>query len=193
METPRMIATNTLSDRTVELINNSTERVLLEVMSFECNGRMQRIAAALSEAAIRGVNTSVIYDRYSYFDVATKRGTEGYFDLRSSLKELSEQGVQLMKVGGLHPNPFARRHHAKAFIVDTYTLAGGGTNLTDDTFDHYDFMLEFYNPKIADTLYEALPRIAVERNDAIITIDEQSRFIIDGGKPGVSPNTRCCS
>lgn len=94
--------------------------------------------------------------------------------------------MRLIKVGGLHPNPFARRHHTKAFIIDDYALVGG-TNLTDDTFGHYDFMLEFHDPKIADALYKALPRIAVERNDAIIPIDKQSRFIVDGGRPGVSP------
>lgn len=174
-------------DRLVEAVDNASERVLLETMALDHIGNMESVLDSCRRARKRGLAVLLIYDRYAYPNLVMERGLGALRSLQDYLKTLESEGVHLQKVGGIEINPFAGRHHAKVVIADDMVYAAGGINLSDEAFSTRDYMFEFQDEELADRLFEQLPIAADERPDQlIIPVDEQSRFILDGGTKGQS-------
>lgn len=174
-------------DRLTTAIEGAEERVLLETMTFDCLGDMEAIVESCICARKRGAEVLLIYDRYTYLNLAFDKGPKAAKDLRRQVERLEAKGIKTQKVGGIEPNPFAGRHHVKAVVADDTVFMAGGINLSGASFEARDYMIEFNDHLMADRLFEALPRIAAERPESeVIPVDEDSRVVIDGGVKGVS-------
>lgn len=180
---PRLIpAGDQYRDDVIAAIDNAGERIILETMVLDNVGSMEPILESLRRARKRGAYTLLIYDRYAYPSLAMEHNLAALSNLKSCLRDLSAEGVDMQKVGGAEPNPFAGRHHVKAVIADNTIFAAGGINLTGKSFKTLDYMIEFEDKQLADRLSEALPRLATERPvSEVIPVDEESEFILDGG------------
>lgn len=169
------------------LARASSKRIMLDTMSIESYRGVVPIMNSVLSASSRGVDTTLIYDRpYSYFDVATKHGHKGVYELRRLEKSMAQAHMKLLAVGETGVNPFAGRHHTKTYIFDDYVLTGGGANLVDDTFGHHDYMLRYDDPDLADRLYDILPKQAKSKESYVMTLDDDNEIIFDGGVRGKS-------
>lgn len=177
-----LVGVKDYQEELLRLIKGSEFRVLLETMVVDSYGAMEGILEACIAASARGVEVTIVYDRYSAFSAVTERGIGGVRRLKAALNRLKSNGIKLRKVGKISMNPFAGRNHIKAVIVDDDVFIGGGVNLTGGSFDMHDYMLRFHDTRLADTLFERLPVIAEERSpDSEVEIDDESKLIVDGG------------
>jgi phosphatidylserine/phosphatidylglycerophosphate/cardiolipin synthase-like enzyme len=188
MTTPQLYSAS--SDYSLALrtsIDAAKQRILLETMVLDHNGEMAMILAACLRACKRGVHVVVVYDIYSHKELSVRYGLRANRVLKHLLHELEREGAVIHRVGASQVNPFAGRHHAKAVIVDDCAYIGGGVNLTGDSFKTRDFMLRFDDPTLAQTLFEALPRAALEREgDHIVYSDGSMEVLLDAGSRGES-------
>jgi len=172
-------------DYHVDLVNSidaAEEQVLLETMNIDNVDRMHDVLEACRRARKRGAYVVMLYDIYSYPTIGLKYGPLALQRFNRHMKSLEEDGVDMVKVGGVEINPFAGRHHAKAVIADSMVYAGGGINLTDDSFDTRDYMFKFDDKSIADKLFKTLPELAQDRPEqAEIALDDQTNMLVDGG------------
>jgi len=141
-------------------IDAAREEIYLETYIFADDAAGQRIAAALSRAARRGVTTRVLVDGF---------GSKAYADTLSA--ELISAGVQLL-VYRPDISPFnlrrsrLRRLHRKLAIVDARAALVGGINIIDDMHTprqrppRVDFAVTVRGP-IVDEIHAAVARLWV--------------------------------
>ena len=141
-------------------IDAAREEIYLETYIFADDAAGQRIAAALSRAARRGVTTRVLVDGF---------GSKVYADTLSAA--LISAGVQLL-VYRPDISPFnlrrsrLRRLHRKLAIVDACAALVGGINIIDDMHTprqrppRVDFAVTVRGP-IVDEIHAAVTRLWV--------------------------------
>lgn len=187
MSKKELVEASDLPARLVEDVSRANERVLLQAMSVDREG-LEPLAGSLISARERGASVRVTLDRYSYFDAATKEGLQGARELRRYLGALAAKGVTVDLVGSVRLNPFAGRNHIKTYITDDTVYAGGGANLTGDTFRTADFMLRYAElPDAARLLFDELPSINSRRfRGQILPFASETLYLVDGGEPGAS-------
>jgi len=109
--------------RMLEAIGSATRRVHLEVYTFEREGVGTRFIAALTTAALRGVEVKVIVDGW---------GTLG--ESRALASTLRDSGVKVRIHNPLTSLFLGRtwRNHRKILLVDETVAFIGGVNIGDD-------------------------------------------------------------
>ena len=185
---PRLIeAAGSLQSELIESIDNAKHDLYLETMSIDSTGDMQPLIRSLRKAALRGVNTQLVFDRYSFFDCLVKQGLDSTLQLREDLTHLKKDGVQIRPVGDIRLNPCSGRHHIKTYVADDIVFTGGGANLTHDTFATKDFMLRYENRPLSQQMPRWLHKTIGSHRDSFLVVDDDNTFIIDGGRKGASP------
>lgn len=159
-------------------IHAAKRHVLLQAMVLDANREMVPVCSELYAAAKRGANVTVAYDRLNEFEA---RGAE-----RTALQEFSHKigqtGVTLALLGKPLPlNPAAGRSHTKLYVMDDVSYFGGGVNLTNSSFQAYDFMLRTKNARIADMLAQLSLNQRQSDDDIRLAVDRDMSFLVDGG------------
>lgn len=111
----------------LDAIAAAREQILLEMYWFDSDATGRRFAAALSDAARRGVEVAVVYDA-----VGSREADPAMF------AELAETGVQVLEYNPLAPwkqrfrlDRLTQRDHRKLLVVDGTVGFTGGINLAD--------------------------------------------------------------
>ncbi|MFH0770217.1 MAG: phosphatidylserine/phosphatidylglycerophosphate/cardiolipin synthase family protein [Candidatus Peregrinibacteria bacterium] len=122
--------------RMVKLLRHAHHTVLVQMFIWKDDDAGRRIAAALLEAADRGVKVTVMKDasgdvfEYHKDFLTTAQSSDGIWHRFWRHRNIS--------VGyGLHYD------HAKVFIIDDQTMLVGGMNIADETAQEWhDFLIE---------------------------------------------------
>lgn len=145
----------------IEAIDSARHEVLLETYMFHFSGSALQVAAALEQAAQRGVAVRVVVDGIGTGDVPA-------------------EWQQRWRAAGLHWRIFNpargwrvllpkrwRRLHRKLCVVDAQVGFCGGINLLDDFFDpnhgaldqpRFDFSVRVNGPLVAD-MHDTMTRL----------------------------------
>lgn len=189
LESPRVhLANSGYADSLIESIDGASENVMLETMALDHLGKMDTVLDATMAARKRGVTVLIMYDTFSHFEMTTSpKKARQHRTLRDRLAELDDAGVDLYELGKIGRNPFAERSHAKVAIADEKVYLGGGINLTGESFETNDYMIEFDNKSMADALRISLPTKALGRSgDEVLYSDATNELLLDAGQPGAS-------
>lgn len=156
-------------------------------MVIEYGPVIDRLFVLLSEAHARGVDITLVYDVYSvsYLELLSVKRATHRKQLLRKLDELKAAGVKVVGRGTVGPNPFAGRKHTKTSIIDDIVYGFGGVNLTEESFEHHDFMLERRDAKLASYMYRLLLDTSASRLERW-RVDDESEVILDMGLPGES-------
>lgn len=182
MNRPELVTVGEYHEQLVMALDLAQDRILLETMSFDGNNGMKEVISAVLLEANRGVDITLIYDRYSYLDALTIGGFAAVKRLKRTIKSLDKAGVKLLMVGALRLNPFSGRHHAKVVIADNLIFMAGGINLMGNSFDTNDYMWRFEDSGLADDLFELLPKVALSRTTTTLPISGDTTLLVDGGQ-----------
>ncbi|MFO7177959.1 MAG: phospholipase D-like domain-containing protein [Pseudomonadota bacterium] len=111
----------------LEAIAQARRQVLLEMYWFDSDRIGRRFAAALAEAAKRGVDVRVIYDAVGSIGASSEM-----------FEELERAGVQVVEYNPVAPwkrrfrlDRLSRRDHRKILVVDGALGFTGGVNIAD--------------------------------------------------------------
>lgn len=163
-------------------ISSATERVYIQVMTFDGDGSGLKVADLLIEAAQRGVDVRLTVDLFAFRYVSDTRST--FPSVKDELRATHEmfdrmeaQGVDVTYVGPWGPlllwGPV--RSHKKIFVVDDAVYLGG-INISDHNFEWFDLVVRTHRPEIVDaTAADFLATRRGEReavNGAIVTNEE---------------------
>jgi cardiolipin synthase len=161
-------------------IQNSTQSVHLQAMDFSVEGQMEAVTQALSERLDRGICVSLAFDARSY-------GREGNI-FRKTIANLKNRGATIYVLGKPFGSPIIGRCHSKFSIIDDISYFGGGINLSETSFDNFDYMLRSdYAPvaRTLETIAQSTRRDA-DRTDREVILDKKSKLVIDSGSMGSS-------
>lgn len=187
MKTARLISAGNYAKALCTSIDNAKRRILLETMVLDQNSEMAAVLAACLRACKRGVHVVIVYDVYAHKELAVRYGARANRTLKHLLNDAERAGAVIHRVGANRVNPFAGRHHTKAVIVDDHAYIGGGVNLTGGSFKTCDFMVQFHDTALSETLFEALPRAAVNRKcDHVLYSNDNMDVLLDAGNRGQS-------
>lgn len=171
---------DSIVDQMVDDIDRADRRIYLQTMEFATDGVMQKICQALLRAAERGVEATVAYDGISEKSVSLRSQKA----IRQFGNELVERSGRIKILGEPSVLPSVRgRSHGKLYLADDISWYGGGVNLSDDSFHHYDAMFRTDDPAVAATLEKAAEYAARlgAHTDYVDAIDAERTLLVDGG------------
>lgn len=141
--------TEALTER-LRLIHNAKERILLSTFDFQADNSGKLMLAALRQAAMRGVEVSVLIDGFSYLHAVL--GSKEYF---TALGSLPQAEIRVYNLPDLFaPTKAMARLHDKYLLVDDTAYLLGGRNtydyfLGDDTdYQNYDWDVLIYQETV---------------------------------------------
>lgn len=169
-------------------IATATERVYIQVMTFDGDKAGQGVADRLIEAAQRGVDVRVTIDLFAFRYVSDTRSTrdevvEEAAATHEMFDRLEASGVKVTYVGPWGPLLLSGpvRSHKKIFVVDDAVYLGG-INISDHNFEWFDLVVR---TRDADTVSETVADFHSTRrgergaiNSAIVT-NEQVEVAFD--------------
>ena len=130
-----------------EGIDTATERVFIQVMTFDGDPAGLGVADRLIAAAQRGVDVRLTVDLFAFRYISDVRATSAAVmgeaaDTHDMFDRLEQAGVAVTYVGPWGPlfAWAAVRNHKKIFVVDS-TAYLGGINISDHNFEWLDFTI----------------------------------------------------
>lgn len=144
----------------------------------------------LLAACQRGVKVELVFDVYSRLYMADDY--TGLRDFRQRrkltevwLRKLQEAGATIAFIGKIKVNPYKRRCHVKATVIDDTIFSFGGVNFTNGAFKNTDYMLTDKDQKTADSLVELVHQIGTEPpyEDQSIQLSDTTTVLYDAGVP----------
>lgn len=182
------------------------DRLAIMTMSFEPSEPLVgNLVKKMSEAAGRGAEVIFGVDAYSFMTDGTKNvgplwlplpfGQANYHHRLAVLEELGKKPTAtysiINKPDRLFSRPYAGRSHLKTAVVNNKVYIAG-LNLHGSY--RADMVVGLENQAIADWLYDISSRIVkTGRTSAVLGIEDQShqiddetKILIDAGKPGQS-------
>lgn len=184
-------------------------RIALISMTFDpAEPATGKLMVELIAAASRDVQVSIVIDAHSFMmskkdwpsgpvfwgkPIASTSASE-YTTKLDFLEQLRDAGGRYTIINmppGQLVNPYARRSHIKATIINDVAYLGG-CNLSGTT--QIDMMLRFEDETVAHYLYDLVQRIGVAEStqaalagtDQMFNIDLQTDILLDSGKEGQS-------
>ncbi len=160
-------------------IDSATERVFIQVMTFDGDDAGLGVEQRLIAAAERGVDVRLTVDVFAFRYVSDTRATKSAVagevgETHAMFDRLEAAGIQITYVGPWGPllvfGPL--RNHKKIFVVDDMVYLGG-INISDHNFDWLDFIVGIGDPDIVsetvDDFHATRRGERVSRSTAIIT------------------------
>lgn len=141
-------------------IDSATERIFIQVMTFDGDRAGIGVAERLVAAAKRGVDVRLTVDIFAFRYVSDTRVTE--YEVQDEVREthamfdrLEAAGVDVTYVGPWGPMLafVAIRHHKKIFVIDD-TAYLGGINVSDHNFAWFDFVVSLKDPMVVGELVD---------------------------------------
>ena len=173
----------------------ATTRVWTQAMYFESGTITKLLFEGLKKAAQNGLDTRVHIDwfslKYSNGKYLIPR-SHSFFTKKQYFDQLVEHGIVLYYVNPptllQHFFPYSGRNHIKLTIIDNAIAYIGGVNFADTDFTFSDFMVKVTDPAIVSELAAIFEQIEKQQLiDNTLTIDENTKIIVDCGKPNRSP------
>ncbi len=154
-----LLSTSEFADDLLRRIGAARSRVAIQLMTFDGDDAGMPVAAALRQAAARGVDTRLLIDCFALRYVSDERVTrpsvrEEFGRTRAMYTGLAAGGV---RVTFTCPNgPFGiyalARNHKKLFAIDDVVFLGG-INVSDHNYGWHDFMVRTDDPSIVEAAY----------------------------------------
>ena len=172
-----------MNDRFVERlhhgIDSATDRVFIQVMTFDGDAAGLGIEQRLIAAVERGVDVRLTVDLFAFRYVSDTRSTKPAVageisETHAMFDRLEAAGIEITYVGPWGPLLVlgALRNHKKIFIVDEMVYLGG-INISDHNFEWLDFIVGIGDPDIVsetiDDFHATRRGERVSRSSAIIT------------------------
>lgn len=185
MSTARAFELLTNEDFVEELstgIASATERVLIQVMTFDGDDSGLAVADLLIAAVDRGVDVRVTVDLFAFRYVSDTKATEDAVAeevaaTHDMFDRMERAGVKVTYVGPWGPLLVAGavRSHKKIFVVDESVFLGG-INISDHNFEWFDLVVRTTDPEtVSETVADFHATRRGERvavNGAIVTNEE---------------------
>ncbi len=141
-------------DRLHHGIDNATERVFIQVMTFDGDAAGLGVSERLIAAANRGVDVRLTVDLFAFRYVSDMRSTKPEIadevtETHAMFDRLEAAGIQITYVGPWGPLLMfgALRVHKKIFVVDDMVYLGG-INISDHNFEWLDFIVGIRNDDV---------------------------------------------
>jgi hypothetical protein len=174
-------------------IPRAKKRIVINAMGILWGPRTEKLLPLFYAALERGVEVRFVGDIYSKFEANVPRlhrndGTPKWSHTLAINTELRAHGAHITYVGKLGLNPFKRRCHTKAAIIDDTVYAFGGVNFTSGAFDNHDYVLTAQNSRLAERLCLLIEDIEKDQRliDFSEPLDKTSTLLFDGGTPDSS-------
>jgi cardiolipin synthase len=190
----KLVTAQAYFDTLLHQLPKAKKRIVLHAMTILWGPRTEQLLPILTEAARRGVDVRVVGDIYSKFVPRLPRPFRDKLPPWKQVAKLNEQlrvaGVHVAYAGKLGTNPFKHRIHSKCTIIDDLVYSFGGINITDDSLDNHDYMIEASSPRLADYLYDLVRAIEADGSAPLQNrkerITEDTTLLFDGGSAGMS-------
>jgi len=175
-------------------IPQANKRIVIHAMTVAWDDMTGQLVPLLLEALARNTEVRIIGDVYTKLwtrqPKIARQKTPSWKHVQAVTKQLVDAGAICTYIGKFGLNPFKKRCHSKATIIDDLVYTFGGVNFTGDSFANYDYMLVAKNIAFADRIYNLIQEIEADKPTPLSDLTEQlsttETMLFDGGTPGQS-------
>lgn len=191
----RVVKAETYAQELLQHIVTAKHRVTISSLTFFYDDATHPLLDALVAATQRNVKVRLVIDAYSQNIPVQIHHWNQWGEIRRKIQEtkgflrtLEQHDGVVWLHDGLDWNPFKGRLHQKIACVDDHVYFAGGVNMTADGLRSIDYMLYTQDVTLAHLLDAQLADVVAAPfvDDSEHVIDEQTKLLIDGGKPGTS-------
>ncbi len=196
---PKLIPASDLAHDAIKAINQAAHRVVVVVTTLrDDDERSHELIEALCRAGDRGVLVSVCVDTVTYLEPkefllrSPKRQPARAYQAMKLERHLKKHGSNFRWLGRTGNISVAGRTHSKWIIADDTVYSFGGVNLDSASFDNNDYLLQFVDRNLADSLFKEHMRLVGADRGAhalrnhTFEVNDKSTVLIDGGLTGNS-------
>lgn len=182
----------TAEDYYQDLLKNipkAKKRIAITALIIQSWGRTATLFEEISKALARGVKVTLVPDIYTQhpvsYDTFIKNPT-----VKKHMRETTEtfknlQTAEIIYWGKMGLNPFKKRLHVKATVIDDEVYSFGGVNFNSPSFAVVDYMLKTTDRALADKIEKLISDIATGRDitDFADKLDSKNTLLYDSGRP----------
>ena len=173
----RLVLTDAFVIELHERVAAATDRIYIQVMTFDGDESGLGVAAKLIAAAERGVDVKLVVDSFAFRYISDVKVTKQRTDLKVAEEEAATHAMfDRMEAAGVdvtYVNPFGAllqwgpfRNHKKIYVIDDAAYIGG-INISDHNFAWLDVNITVDDPEQIEVLVTDFMATRAGRSEAL--------------------------